>query len=312
VGIYDRDYYRQQQRPELPSYLPRTVVGALIAINAAVWLVDLFTATTYNTAGGRVVVHWLSDNFAAQVGTLTKPWLWWQFLTAGFTHSPTDIGHIVGNMFVLFILGRDVEDRYGPKEFLRFYLVTLVFANVAWCVLGRLTGAQADAGLYGASGAIAGVVVLYAFNFPHRTLLLFFVLPIPAWLFGVGVVAYDIFGAMKGGRGAHIAYSAHVAGAAFAVLYYQRGWNLTRLSAGLFRWPKFRFRAKPRLRVHNPDKEPQSDLSAEVDRILEKIYREGEASLTSQERHTLEKASREYQQRGSGSGGRGDPPSHVG
>jgi len=102
-----------------------------------------------------------------------------------------------------------------------------------------------------------------------------------------------------------------VAGAAFAILYYQRGWNLTRLSGGLFRWPKFPFRTKPRLRVHNPDKEPRPDLSAEVDRILEKIYREGEASLTSKERQTLEKASKEYQQRGAGGGGRGDPPSHV-
>ena len=102
-----------------------------------------------------------------------------------------------------------------------------------------------------------------------------------------------------------------MAGAAFALLYYQRGWNLTRLTDRLFRWPKFPFRAKPRLHLHNPpDQEPpHPDLSAEVDRILEKIYREGEASLTSQERHTLEKASREYQQRGTG--GRSDPSDHV-
>jgi len=49
-------------------------------------------------------------------------------------------------------------------------------------------------------------------------------------------------------------------------------------------------------------------LGAEVDRILEKIYRNGEASLTPQERQTLEKASREYQQRGVGNGGHGDRP----
>ena len=80
-----------------------------------------------------------------------------------------------------------------------------------------------------------------------------------------------------------------------AFVYYQRGWNLTRLTEGRIAWPSFR--RKPRLRIHKPEQEPGSDLSAEVDRILEKIYREGEASLTAKERKTLETASREYQKR---------------
>jgi hypothetical protein len=210
-------------------------------------------------------------------------------------------------MLVLFFLGRSVEQRYGPKEFLRFYLVALVFANVAWCIVGRLTGASPGAGIYGASGAIAAVVVLFAFNFPNVTVLLFFVLPMPAWLLGVGIVAYDIIGAMGGNQGSNVAYSAHVAGAAFALLYYQRGWNLTQWSEGLFGWSKALFRAKPRLRIHNPPNEeppspppPSGDLAAEVDRILAKIYREGEASLTPKERSTLEAASRKYQERRDG------------
>ena len=92
-----------------------------------------------------------------------------------------------------------------------------------------------------------------------------------------------------------MAFSVHLAGAAFAFVYYQRGWNLTRLTPGRIPWPSFR--RKPRLRIHEPEQEPGSDLSAEVDRILEKIYREGEASLTGKERKTLETASREYQRK---------------
>jgi len=316
VGIYDRDYYRQQQRPGLSSHLPRTIVGTLIAINIAVWVADQFSPAI--EFRGHLVGRWLSHYLAADPATLTHPWLWWQFLTAGFTHAPANIGpgiwHIIGNMLVLFMLGRAVESRYGSREFLWIYLATLVFANVAWCIVTMLTAGLNGPGIYGASGAIAGIVVLFAFNFPDTTLLVFFVLPMPAWLVGVLVVAYDIYGAMKGGS--EVAYVAHVAGAAFALLYYQRGWNLTRLTDGLVGPLKSLFRAKPRLRVHTPDDEPRpdlskSDLSKEVDRILEKIYREGEASLTSKERQTLEKASKEYQQRGAGGGGRGDPPSHV-
>jgi membrane associated rhomboid family serine protease len=316
VGIYDRDYYREEPRSGVSSYLPRNVVGTLIAINVVVWLAELFTATTYHIQGEPLVVHWLSNVLGVHVGTpaqpvvwwqyltadtLTHPWLWWQFLTAGFTHDPHSIWHILGNMFALFVFGRDIEARYGSREFLRVYLATVVFANVVWCIATKFTGGAALATCYGASGAIAGIVVLYAFNFPHTMFLLFFVFPIPAWLLGIGLVGMDIYGALGGIRGSNVAYAVHLAGAAFALVYYQRGWNLTRWSGGLFTWPKSLFRTKPSLRVHAPDDEPpHPDLSAEVDRILEKIYREGETSLTAKERKFLEKASREYQRKGPG------------
>jgi len=300
VGIYDRDYFRQQERPGFSAHLPHTIVGTLIAVNIAVWLADAFTPEI--VWRGHVVGRWLSGHLAASASTLTEPWLWWQFFTAGFTHSPAGITHILDNMIVLFFLGRDVEDRYGPKEFLRVYLAMLVFANVVWCIITRMTIGVDSPGIYGASGAIAGVVVLYAFNFPHRTLLLFFVFPMPAWLLGAGLVAYDIYGAMGGITGSNVAYVAHVAGAAFALLYYQGGWNFTRPSERFLRWSRSLFRAKPRLRIHTPpDEEPSpGNLAAEVDRILEKIYREGEASLTSKERSTLEAASRKYQEQRDG------------
>jgi len=122
VSIYDRDYFRPQQ-PSAFSKLPHTVVGMVILVNVVVFVADLLTP---EFLGGP-----LSDHFATHVYTLRCPWLWWQFLTAGFTHSPTDFWHILGNMFVLFIFGRDIEYRYGSKEFLRFYLTTLIVANVA-------------------------------------------------------------------------------------------------------------------------------------------------------------------------------------
>ena len=55
---------------------------------------------------------------------------------------------------------------------------------------------------------------------------------------------------------------------------------------------------RPKLHIHRVEEDEPGDLNAEVDRILEKIYREGEASLTTKERRTLETASREYQRRG--------------
>lgn len=322
MGLYDRDYYRDE-RSGMSLRAPRTVVGWLVLFNVAIAVVDgLLMPET--RPGGR----WLTDHMAVYVNailpswdaeggglgpssvsyidTLTQPWLWWQFITYAFAHDPRTIQHVAFNMLALFFLGRDVETAYGRKEFLRIYLATAIFAAVVWAVTNKMLGTK-NACVYGASGAIAGIVVLYALNFPHRTLLLFFVLPIPAWFFGILVVALDMYGALAPDRGSNVAYAVHLAGAGFALVYYHQQWNLTRLTNGLLEW--FRARSRPKLRVHQPEEPeadiPHGDLAEEVDRILEKIYREGESSLTAKERRTLETASREFQRRGGRNGGRG-------
>ena len=292
MGIYDRDYYRQEPTGfSLPK--PRSAVAVLVVINVVVYLVEMFAPD--GLAGGNPI----EDLLGAHVSTLVHPWMWWQFLTYGFTHSAIDTSHIVFNMLTLWFLGRDVEAWYGTKEFTRLYLVLLVFGSVVWAVVNRFDAAAVrhDAALIGASGAISGVVILYAVNFPRRILLLMFVIPVPAWLVGFLQVGYDIFGAMARAHGDNIAYTVHLAGAALAFLYYHQRWNFGQWLGRLpFRWPP----ARPRLKVHEaePDEpEPDGVAEEEVDRILEKIHREGEASLTRKERRILETASREYQRR---------------
>jgi len=294
MGIHDRDYYREpQSRYNLRG--PRTIVGMLILINAVIFLADGFLTPIEPPATLGDINRFLAVKVESL--SLTKPWLWWQFLTYGFAHASYTMRlpwHIVGNMLVLFFLGRDIESLYGRKEFLRLYLATLVVAGVTWAVVAKLQDQSGAA--VGASGAIAGIVVLYALNFPRRTLLLFFVIPMPAWAVGMLVVLMDLFGALHPGS-THIAFTAHLGGAAFALLYQRFGWNLTRWTTGWL--PAVRLKSRPNLRVHDPDRRGRRDqeMSQEVDRILEKISREGEASLTRKERRILENASREYQKK---------------
>lgn len=297
MGIYDRDYYRQE-RPLFSVRAPRSTVGILIAINVAVWILDYFTPVTDSIplVGER---HWLSDHLAVTGYTLIHPWMWWQFLTYGFAHSPFDVGHILWNMFALFIFGRDLERQYGRKEFTRVYLVAVVLGGLAWGIINQIKGGGDIIPMYGASGAVTAVVLLYALNFPYRTILLFFVLPVPAWALGALIVGYNVLGAVgllsTETAGGSVAVSVHLAGAAFAYAYHRLRWNLGRLVEGRFSLPSFRRR--PRLRIHHPDQENTPDLSEEVDRILAKIHREGEESLTRKERRTLETASRQYQRK---------------
>ena len=102
--------------------------------------------------------------------------------------------HILGNMLALFFLGRDMEDLYGPKEFLRLYLAMVVFAIVAWNVVNKIAGTPLGCGgLRGLGGDRRGRGAVCP-ELPYRTLLLFFVIPMPAWLFGVLNVAWDMSG----------------------------------------------------------------------------------------------------------------------
>ena len=151
--------------------------------------------------------------------------------------------------------------------------------------------------MMGASGAVVGVLILFVFHFPKQTILFMFVLPMPAWLFGMLLVAGDLYGAINRPEGSNVAYTVHLTGAAFAFLYHRFGWRLSGLVGLRFSWP--RLRRRPKLRLHDPQRR-EADLSAEVDRILEKVHRSGEASLTRKERRVLENASREYQRRRQG------------
>lgn len=294
MGIYDRDYYQ----PEPQGFTlrrPQTVVMTLIVINLGIWVVDslLFREQGPFLSG-------LAKYMAASPECLLQPWNWWRFFTYGFAHDSAPL-HVFGNMLGLFMLGRDVEMRYGRNEFLAFYLICTVVAGVVWAAVDLALGVR-NATVIGASGAVVGVIVLFAFNFPRRTLLLFFVLPVPAWVVGILVVLMDLTGAtgLREAEG-NIAYSVHLAGAAFAALYYQLNWRITSLFGNWsFRFPKRR----PKFRVVNPDEETREaegteddELSHRADEILDKINREGIDSLTRGERRILQQASKQAQQR---------------
>ncbi len=290
MGIYDRDYFRQE-RPGWRLAGSRSAVIILIGLNVVV-----FVAENLVVEQGALV-----NLLSAHVDTLAHPWLWWQFVTYGFVHDPGSIQHVLFNMLTLWFLGRDVEDWYGTREFVRIYLALLVFGSVIWAGLNYFDrNVPLGRPLIGASGAVTGVVILYALNFPRRTLLLMFVLPVPAWVVGILAVAYDLLGQTGQLHNAiPIAYSVHLAGAAGAFLYFRLHWNFGRLWAGFAHWS--RLDRRPALRVHRPER-PAAVPEDEVDRILEKIHREGESHLTRQERRLLENASRQYQQRRRGEG----------
>jgi hypothetical protein len=117
-------------------------------------------------------------------------------------------------------------------------------------------------------------------------------------------IAIDFGGALTGVRGGPqdaklvVAHVAHLAGAVFGLLYAWRGWTLEDFGT----WTQQLFRRRPRMRVvdpgaDRPDEDDDQSLHETVDRILAKISRSGESSLTPAERETLTRASRKLKDR---------------
>jgi hypothetical protein len=174
----------------------------------------------------------------------------------------------------------------------------VVAAGAFWLGAELLThhSLQVRAELLGASGAVTAVIILFCLNFPHEVLNVYGILPVPAWVLGVFWIGQDLFGAMgyRQSDDANIAFTCHIGGALFALLYFQSGIRLERLLPSGSTLAKLQ--PRPRLKVHDPET-AEEDTDAAVDEILKKIQEHGRDSLTRRERRILEDASREYQKR---------------
>ncbi len=290
MGLYDRDYYREEQSPSGFQLNQRMMVTNIVIVTVAIYFLNMFLGRD----------NWLMNSLAVDSSVLAKPWLWWKFVTYGLAHDPDtrNLGHIFWNMFGLWIFGRDVEMIYGRKEFLRIYLVALVLGSLVWCFkVYFLSDAEILRSLWGASGAVTAIVLLFVFHYPKRTILLMLVLPVPAWVLGVIMIGGDLF-QITSGKIHNVAYDVHLVGAAFAVCYFRFGWNCSRLlpDFGGARGVFSRLKPRPKLRIHDPE-EYHRQKDEEADRVLEKVNSEGMDSLTSKEKRILEDYSRRMREK---------------
>ena len=146
----------------------------------------------------------------------------YQIFTHMFTHG--GIAHIFFNMFNLYIFGRILENVWGPKKFLFFYLFCGVVAAATHLIVQALSPETALPTV-GASGAVMGVMVGFAYLFPNTELMLMFIpVPIKAKYLILGLIAIDLFGGFGRLGATGIAHWAHLGGglAGFLLVYI---WN---------------------------------------------------------------------------------------
>lgn len=218
------------------------IIKNLIIINALVFLAQVVLDSQYHVTE-RLALYPID----------TPDFMPYQIATHMFAHSPQMIFHILFNMLTLWMFGRILENYWGGKRFLFFYLVSGVGAAACHLLVQHLQfdralmnelyeaylrddqatlnnlSSRADflAPAVGASGAIMGVMAAFAYTFPNTELFIMFIpFPVKAKWAVIGLACIDLFGGVSGVGGDNIAHFAHLGGAltGFLLVLY---WNKT-------------------------------------------------------------------------------------
>lgn len=305
-------YYRPRGFGGFSVFPP--VIKNLLIINGVVWLLQLVMENVM--FGDYPAWYILYKWFALNPLTGTDPagfsynFQVWQLVTYQFMHG--GFGHILFNMFALWMFGMEIENMFGGKKFLIFYLTAGVVAGIFHLILSPMI-AGTVAYTIGASGAVYGVLIAFALFFPNRYIFLWFLIPVKTkYLIGFLIITEFLFVDSAGSNVAHIA---HLGGALAGFLFIMFDKNSNVELKNIFRRssfgsgntfgsssPKFQnpFRKKSTdieeatyYDLNNQSKDDKDSISQEeIDKILDKISQSGYQNLTSREKKILFEASK--------------------
>jgi len=249
----------------------------LLYINGGVYLLQLISRHSFDV--------WFGLNSTFILNYLTI----WQFVTYMFLHG--GFFHIFFNMFILWIFGCEVERAWGTKEFLKYYFITGIGSAILSFFIYFVFSMNVV--MIGASGAIYGIILAFAFMYPNRviTLFLFLVLPISMKakylaMMLAGISLFSGISNMFGETSDITAHFAHLGGMLVGYLYLKSDWRTQQF------FSKIKPRVKPhkvKMKVYRSEK--PEDLQKQVDNILDKINEVGYEKLTRSEKDILKKAS---------------------
>jgi hypothetical protein len=157
----------------------------------------------------------------------------WTWVTSVFAHSPYVFLHIVGNSIVLYFFGPLVERYIGSKKFAALFVGSGVVAGLAHVLTHELFaslglfGTAGATGVLGASGAIFAILGVLTVLNPHLRIYLYFLIPIPLWLFTIGFALLSVVfflspGAASAAGQGNVAHFAHLAGLVVGLAYGER------------------------------------------------------------------------------------------
>ena len=200
------------------SFLP-PVVKNLLILNVLFFLADISLQTR-----GIDLTQWLGLHYIT-----AQDFYPWQFITYMFMHG--NFSHLFFNMFALWMFGYALENYWGSKRFLVYYLITGVGAALIQTGVLALEIRSMTAELppfaaqhyinqivtVGASGAVYGILLAFGMCFPNVPIFLYFFLPIKAKWFVIIYGVIELFAGI-GGTADGVAHFAHLGGMIFGLL----------------------------------------------------------------------------------------------
>ncbi len=196
------------------------VTTALIVANIAVFLLQ-------NIAPPELVAQLALWPVGTPAGSGLPGFGPWQLLTYGFLHG--GLTHLAFNMFGLYMFGGAIEQVFGRRRYLIYYLVCVVSAGLSQLLVDAAMGV--NGATVGASGGVFGLLLAYGIYFPNnRVMLLFPPIPMPARVFVVVYAAIELYLGVTGTQ-AGVAHFAHLGGmiGGFIMLRY---WRITAAMRG--------------------------------------------------------------------------------
>jgi len=233
----------QQFRPSGFNMLP-PVIKNLLIINVLFYLATLALSSTFNYDLVRLLgLHFpLSQDFGV-----------WQIVSYMFMHSPTSFMHILFNMFALWMFGNTLENVWGSKRFLNYYLITGIGAGIVQIIVAWFRISAVEAGMaaeqitivlqegadviskgmnyqdpamaelnaiintptVGASGAVFGILLAFGMMFPNSLIYVYFAIPVKAKYFVMIYGAIELYSGFANNAGDNVAHFAHLGGMIF-------------------------------------------------------------------------------------------------
>ncbi len=270
-----------------------TVLVWLVSTIVAAFVLQLILLSPKLDSAGTTVVRFL----ALSVPSL-KDWHLWTLLTHCLLHSTFSPWHIMFTVLGLIFVGRELESMIGAKRFLAVFLGSILLGGFSWTAVHWMHGGVQ----IGAGAGVFGFLVVLAGVHPHMEMSLFF-FPVSFRLKHLvyaflainllGLTFYELLGA---DAPLGMSPAAHLGGMLAGWLYFRflhanAGWDRAAVFP-LPGWLRFRSTKSPGpafTPAYGQRRQP-AKLSAEVDRILDKINSQGFGSLSDEEKRTLDEA----------------------
>jgi len=277
------------------SFFP-PVIKALLISNVAVFGAMLFFGLF--TIDGTSLTQMMGQVFPLY--PIGNGFELWQLVTYLFMHG--SFMHLLFNMFALWMFGLELENEWGSRKFLTYYLLCGVGAGLSNLFIGPLFGPAAPT--IGASGAVYGILLAFGMMYPDRPIFVYFLLPIRARYFVIIYMALEVYAGVSSTSDG-VAHFAHLGGAAVGFIYIL--WDQKRfpfqdfLSRQTERYVPTEkvneYSAGNRGRVYDAkyfdvNERDEKISQARIDEILDKISQSGYQNLSDQDKKILFDASK--------------------